>query len=162
LLFRWLFVGFIILFQPHFPPQQALASGPLDGQAFSGMIGPVENPDLADTLYFDDGHFWSGICTDCGFSPGPYAAEKTENGIRFSGTLASDDRGRFDYEGLVGDDGSVSVSITWERRRWYWTARREIAFVGKRTVSVTQATLSNMRAYSEGVDPTGNPMCARF
>lgn len=110
---------------------ESSADSALDGRSFAGMIGPAENPDLADSLFFSDGHFWSDICTRCGFLPGRYNTEKTESGIRFTGTLQSDSRGRFDYDGLVADDGSIRVSITWERSRWYWTARREIVFVGQ-------------------------------
>lgn len=53
-------------------PTISKAQGLLDGKAYLGMIGPTENPDLPDGLYFDDGHFWSDICTRCGFIPGAY------------------------------------------------------------------------------------------
>lgn len=138
------------------------AEGILDDNSFSGLIGPVENPDLEDSLYFDDGHFWSDICTRCGFVPGPYDAEATADGVRFTGTLESSSRGRFDYDGLVGNDGSIRVSITWERRRWYWTSRREIVFVGQRKTGTEALALSEMNREMQMMDPDGNPMCARF
>jgi len=138
------------------------AEGVLDGRTFSGMIGPVENPDLEDRLFFDDGHFWSDICTRCGFIPGLYDAEETHDGIRFTGTLESDSRGRFDYQGLVSDDGAIRVSITWERRRWYWTSSREIVFLGASMSGVETASLIGIRQEMRSMNPEGNPMCARF
>lgn len=141
---------------------QADTDGMLDGRAYSGMIGPVENPDLEDSLYFEDGHFWSHICTRCGFAPGPYKTEETAEGVRFTGTLESDSRGRFDYDGLVRDDGSIHVSITWEHRRWYWTATREIAFVGEARAGVEPASIADLNRVLQSIEPDGNPMCARF
>ena len=138
------------------------AEGILDGRSFSGMIGPIEDPDLEDSLFFDDGYFWSDICPRCGFVPGPYVTEQTADGVRFTGTLESDSRGRFDYDGLVRDDGSIRVLITWERRRWYWTSRREIVFVGEQTSGFEIASLSGMRQQMQLMDPDGNPICARF
>jgi len=41
----------------------AFAGGPLDGRVFKGIIGPIEAPDLADSLHFEGGYFWSDICT---------------------------------------------------------------------------------------------------
>ena len=73
----------------------AMADGALDGRVFSGKIGPVENPDLDDSLHFNDGYFWSDICTRCGFQPGRYTSTRTDDGIRFSGVLVSDSRGQF-------------------------------------------------------------------
>ncbi|SDC45127.1 hypothetical protein SAMN04488239_102296 [Ruegeria marina] len=138
------------------------AEGVLDGHSFSGMIGPAEDPDLEDSLYFDDGHFWSAICTSCGFAPGPYLTEQTADGLRFTGTLESESRGRFEYDGLVRADGSIRVSITWERRRWYWTSRREILFVGERTSGFEMASLSEMRQEMKLVNPESSPLCSRF
>ncbi|WP_162798238.1 hypothetical protein [Sulfitobacter sp. SK011] len=138
------------------------AEGLLDGKTFSGMIGPAENPDLPDNLYFDDGHFWSQICTRCGFVPGVYQAEETAEGVRFTGTLESESRGRFDYVGVLKDDGSVVVSVVWERRRWYWTSTREIMFVGALSEPVLTVSLSKTRQDMQTIDPDGNPLCARF
>lgn len=138
------------------------AGGLLDGKTFSGMIGPAENPDLPDNLYFDDGHFWSKICARCGFVPGVYQAEETAEGIRFTGTLESESRGRFDYVGVLKDDGSVVVSVVWERHRWYWTSTREIVFVGALSEPVQTVSLSKTRQDMQTIDPDGNPLCARF
>jgi hypothetical protein len=138
------------------------AAGLLDGSVFVGMIGPAENPDLSDSLSFDEGHFWSDICTRCGFVPGPYRAEKTEDGIVFSGRLESESRGRFDYEGTVSEDGTIVVSVLWQRRRWYWISKREILFLGARSAHKQIASLTKIREQMQTLDPEGNPLCARF
>lgn len=142
-------------------PLSAAAAPLLDGRVFEGTIGPNGNPDLADRLQFDDGQFWSGICLDCGFAPGPYTARLVEGGIAFSGRLESDSRGQFDYTGLVRDDGRISVDITWQRKRWYWTASRALVFEGQ----AVERTSDSLRAALETLsvaNPDRNPRCARF
>ena len=135
----------------------------LDGQVFVGMIGPAENPDLPDRLLFRDGQFWSDICTECGFLPGPYSAHLTDDGTAFSGTLTSEDRGVFDYEGLIQLDGTIEVNISWKRKRWYWTAQREIVFRGKKDAPAHQPPeLQMVLLQIEQGDPSTNPRCARF
>lgn len=111
-------------------PGTATASGPLDGMVFEGRIGPADNPDLSDHLYFEDGKFWSEECTRCGFEPGVYWVRHVDGGVAFRGTLRSADRGRFVYEGFVRDD-EIEVSIDWHHERWYWTIDRELRFVGQ-------------------------------
>jgi len=143
-------------------PTKSTAQGLLDGKAYLGMIGPTENPDLPDGLYFADGHFWSDICTRCGFVPGAYQAQETGNGITFSGTLESENRGQFKYEGAVKEDGSVVVSIVWERRRWYWTSTREIMFLGNLVEPEQTVSLSDIRQTMQTYDPESNALCARF
>ncbi|MFV2052246.1 hypothetical protein [Aliiroseovarius sp. YM-037] len=138
------------------------AEGILDGRVFTGMIGPAENPDLSDSLYFDNGHFWSDICTRCGFVPGTYEAEATTDGVRFKGILESESRGQFGYDGLVKSDGTIRVSITWERRRWYWTTNREIVFIGQISTAPESASLTETRQTMLSSEPDKNPMCARF
>jgi len=133
----------------------------LDGKAFRGMIGPVENPDLQDNLFFEDGHFWSEICKRCGFEPGVYSARQTADGVAFTGVLESETRGSFAYDGLVRADGAIQVSIQWERRRWYWTSRREIKFIGELS-NAAPAPLAAVRDEIERTDPDENPACARF
>lgn len=140
----------------------ALAGGVLDGRVFPGVIGPAEAPDLSDSLHFSEGYFWSDICTRCGFQPGVYTAVETTEGIRFTGFLESDSRGRFDYDGLVRDDGAIEVTIRWERRRWYWTSRREIVFVGSEDTGTEAAALTRIRQQMTGTDADANPLCARF
>ncbi len=123
----------------------AYAVGLLDGRIFEGMIGPVKAPDLADRLHFEDGHFWSDICARCGFHPGEYHSEMTDRGIVFRGILESESRGRFEYERLVGGYGAIEASIRSERKRWYWTSSREIAFRGRTKEEFTSQPLSQIR-----------------
>ena len=134
----------------------------LDGRVFTGKIGPEEKPDLSDSLHFSDGHFWSDICRRCGFLPGSYSSELTEDGITFTGILKSESRGQFDYQGLVREDGSIVVSIQWERRRWYWTSRREIAFRGMASSSEKAVSLEAIRKNLDIANLDDNPLCARF
>jgi hypothetical protein len=143
-------------------PTTTKAQGLLDGKAYLGMIGPAENPDLSDSLYFNDGYFWSDICTRCGFIPGAYQAQETQNGITFSGTLESESRGQFEYEGIVKEDGSIVVSVVWERNRWYWTSKREIMFLGELVEPEQTVSLSETLQRIETLDPDSNPLCARF
>lgn len=140
----------------------ARADDILDGRSFKGMIGPAENPDLQDSLFFEAGHFWSDICSRCGFLPGRYKAERTDRGISFSGTLASESRGVFIYKGFVSEGGEIQVDIEWEKSRWYWTSRRMIAFKGERTHASSPVTLEAIRAQIAVSDPDGSPACARF
>jgi len=137
-------------------------AGPLDGRAFDGTIGPAESPDLADTLSFDQGHFWSEICTRCGFMPGEYQSRLTDDGIAFSGVLHSESRGRFEYQGVVSNAGDIRVDIQWEKKRWYWTSRREIVFVGRETAPPSPESLSAVWSRMATLNPQDNPQCARF
>lgn len=137
-------------------------SGLLDGKVFEGMIGPSENPDLPDKLYFSNGYFWSEICTECGFQPGVYVTRETGEGLRFSGTLRSEERGIFEYDGLVDGQGNIQVKIEWSRKRWYWTARREIAFAGKRVDENEPLSVEEVRELIAQNRPDENPQCSRF
>ena len=143
-------------------PALVFAEGLLDGRVFSGVIGPAESPDLDDSLHFNDGYFWSDICTRCGFVPGAYSAEETPDGIRFTGVLESDSRGQFTYEGLARPDGTLDVMIRWERKRWYWTSRRDLVFEGSEAVGTNVSSLTQIRQKMAGMDPGANPLCARF
>ena len=145
-----------------FPANPASAEALLDGRIFNGRIGPIENPDLQDSLHFDDGYFWSDICTNCGFLPGRYTAENTSEGIRFSGILESDSRGTFKYDGVVRDTGEIEVLILWEKKRWYWTSRREIAFLGSLSEQDGSVSLAEIRAKLAANTESTNPLCARF
>lgn len=134
---------------PGSPP----ASGPLDGMIFAGRIGPADDPDLDDHLYFENGRFWSGECVRCGFEPGVYWVRRTGSGIAFRGVLRSAHRGTFTYEGLVSGD-TIEVSIHWRHERWYWTIDRDLRFVGKAvTGKAAGMTLEEARARANGDQP---------
>ena len=140
----------------------AQSEGLLDGLVFEGTIGPAEAPDLEDRLHFSDGHFWSDICTRCGFLPGSYVAEETPAGIEFRGILQSDSRGEFRYEGIVRSSGEIEVDIRWQRKRWYWTASRDIVFEGEIAEELQAETLPVIASRIATFDPDSNPACARF
>lgn len=142
--------------------QGVTANELLDGKVFTGMIGPTENPDLADSLHFSDGYFWSDICTRCGFQPGTYSAKMTNEGIIFTGILESVSHGRFEYHGTVRDDDTIEASIQWERQRWYWASRREFAFQGTFSSLEKITSLKKARQNMDGADAGTNPLCARF
>ncbi len=134
-------------------PDTSAAGGPLDGMVFEGRIGPADNPDLSDRLYFEDGKFWSGECARCGFEPGVYWIRRVDGGIAFRGVLRSPERGRFTYEGFVRD-GEIEVSIDWRHERWYWTIERELRFVGQRVTGERSAmTLRDARALAQRSNP---------
>ncbi|PJK28017.1 hypothetical protein CVT23_19200 [Minwuia thermotolerans] len=133
--------------------RQDAARGPLDGMAFVGMIGPVEDPDVADILYFDEGQFWSKACTRCGFMPSPYYARSVGDSIEFRGELESRDRGKFSYFGTV-QDGQITAIIRWRRDRWYWSIDRDLRFEGtlSETTSMTLEAAEET-ARGEPADP---------
>tara|TARA_R110000772_G_scaffold267450_1_gene391589 strand:- start:450 stop:638 length:189 start_codon:yes stop_codon:yes gene_type:complete len=62
----------------------------------------------------------------------------------------------------VREDGSIVVSIQWERRRWYWTSRREIAFRGMASSSEKAVSLEAIRKNLDIANLDDNPLCARF
>lgn len=131
----------------------SMASGPLDGMVFAGRIGPADNPDVADRLYFDDGKFWSYGCTRCGFDPGAYWVRHVDGGIAFRGVLQSAGRGRLNYQGFVRD-GKIDVSINWLHERWYWTIERDLRFVGEAVTGETAGmTLEEARSLANGSEP---------
>lgn len=134
------------------------AGGLLDGMVFAGRIGPADNPDLADYLYFDEGRFWSGECVRCGFEPGVYWIRYTSDGIAFRGVLKSSDRGTFTYEGLIQGD-VIDVFIRWRHERWYWTIDRELRFVGERLRGTSVGmSIEEARALADGEPrPDGCP-----
>lgn len=63
---------------------------------------------------------------------------------------------------LVRRDGSIEVFIQWERRRWYWTNRRNIVFRGEAVNSEELVSLEGIRLSMAEFDPSANPLCARF
>lgn len=127
---------FLVLDASAGDPDTSSASGPLDGMVFAGHLGPADNPDRADRLYFDEGKFWSEECTRCGFEPGTYWVRHVDGGIAFRGVLQSADVGRFTYEGFMRD-GRIDVSINWVHERWYWTIDRDLRFVGEAVTGET-------------------------
>lgn len=147
----WLFLSGAAAMDPG-PPS---GNGPLDGMVFAGQIGPADNPDRADHLYFADGQFWSGECVRCGFEPGVYWVRHTADGIAFRGVLESAERGTFTYKGMVRD-GRIDVSINWRHERWYWTIDRDLRFIGELVSGGTAGmTIDEARAMAGGDQARG-------
>lgn len=122
------------------PGQPLRTHGRLDGMRFVGMFGPAQDPDEGreDTLFFGDGHFWSGNCVPCGFAPGKYWIRYDGDAIHFRGVMESPARGRFTYLGVVRG-GHLSASVNWHKERWYWTIDRDFRFEGTLSgIAVTQ------------------------
>lgn len=113
---------------PVFSGEKGVASGPLDGMVFSGMLGPEGNLDSEDELYFSNGKFWSKLCTKCGFQPGDYWVRTVGDVTHFQGQLISE-RGVFDYFGTL-KDGKLEATMDWTIKRWYWSIERDYAFSG--------------------------------
>lgn len=135
------------------------ATGLLDGRVFQGKIGPRQKPDLEDKLIFNNGRFWSEICTQCGFAPGHYWTRKEGNSIHFRGELVGD-RGVFEYDGVVRGD-HVQVSIRWTKERWYWTIERELGFQGELLVNVAAPDVSFSASIAANADPDQLAICNR-
>lgn len=137
-------------------PHRVTSHGPLDGMAFVGRLGPAGEPgDREDTLYFRAGHFWSAICTPCGFMPAKYWVRRSAAGIHFRGRLTSPESGTFEYSGVLHDDGRITVDINWRKERWYWTIDRAFRFVGSLAEGDPVATLDEARASAESALRSG-------
>lgn len=138
--------------------EQTNSSGPLDGMAFVGRLGPAdENGEPTDdTLFFRNGHFWSKVCVPCGFLPGRYWVHRTAEAIQFRGQLESAEGGTFVYFGEYRD-GQMSVSIDWKKERWYWTVEREFRFEGTlRDGGGSFATLDTAQSTAISARESGN------
>lgn len=118
-------------------PQSEHINGPLDGMSFEGIFRALDgSSESNDTIHFQKGRFWSGICIVCGFRPGAYWSRRVGDTIEFQGTLESAERGRFTYQGSIAD-GKIRIGINWRRERWYWTVDRDYEFVGRLTNKLT-------------------------
>ncbi|WP_166264626.1 hypothetical protein [Marinobacter caseinilyticus] len=135
---------------------------PLDGRVFSGQFGDEGKPaDRGDTLYFSDGMFWSENCIPCGFPPAPYWVRETREGIHFFGTLQSDERGTFTYQGFF-DGEALAVDIHWTRVRWYRTVHRNFWFRGQaiRSVDAGEPQAATAQAVSSALEPQDGVDCS--
>jgi hypothetical protein len=138
-----------------------VSRGDLDGRVFVGSFGPADRPgDRADSLTFDDGHFWSANCVPCGFGPAPYWIRRVGDELHFRGEMDSVERGRFRYAGVIRD-GRVSATIHWRKERWYWTIDREFRFEGRRADTVHSDPLAAVvrRARAAAAAPEPSAVC---
>jgi hypothetical protein len=106
--------------------------GPLDGLRFDTEMGlQGKPPELVDYIQFSDGLFMSRECTDrCNYPPSAYMTRAVQDGTDFiveaycptkSTTMV--------WRGSVRGD-SVSGTVTWTSKRWYWDTIQVLEFKG--------------------------------
>jgi len=111
------------------PEQPDAGAGPLDGMVFVGQIGDDPNPDFAEELHFNNGLFWSKLCVNCGFQPGPYWIRQVHDETWFQGQLTKQDGSIFTYQGRVSGTALVA-EVRWQKSRWYWSIDKQLIFRG--------------------------------
>jgi hypothetical protein len=123
-----LLIGLIVL--PNFAARADgdKGGGVLDGKVFLGTIGQSSDAQYQDKLQFNNGMFWSEICTRCGFQPGKYWTRTSEGETHFRGEMTGG-YGTFVYSGKI-INGKAVVDVFWEKKRWYWTSSRKLSFDG--------------------------------
>lgn len=117
------------------PSDAALAKGAgvLDDLTFTTLLAPQGKPGaIRDAMFFRDGQLLSLECDDrCNYPPSAYYARQVEDGHEFvveawcptkNATMVW--RGR-----VVGD--TVSGTVTWSVRRFYWTVGTVLEFSGR-------------------------------
>lgn len=105
--------------------------GPLDGQTFSGELGPIGKPaDATDSWVFQDGWFLSKSCLECGFPRSGYSAEVRNGEVAFTTkTNCPVSDAVIVWEGTVRGREIEGV-YTWTKKRWYRTVRKQFWFKG--------------------------------
>ena len=109
-------------------------SGSLDGMTFTTLLAPKGKAGkIHDAMFFRDGQFLSLECEDrCNYPASAYFSRDVEGGQDFvveawcptkNATMVW--RGR-----ITGD--SVSGTVTWTVRRFYWTTGTVLEFSGNR------------------------------
>ncbi|MEQ9260736.1 MAG: hypothetical protein RIG84_16745 [Roseovarius sp.] len=107
-------------------------AGPLDGQTYVGMLGPVGAPkDVPDRFIFAAGTFLSTECREsCDYPARPYEVTEIEGGYSFTSTTRCPYKDSTIVWNGTAVDGKVSGVVTWTMRRWYWTIERDFEFEG--------------------------------
>lgn len=103
----------------------------LDGQAFKGEIGRIDEPAFSDDVWnFDKGMFAARKCHECG--KGEYWMRPENGAIRFRAeTVCPDTGAALAYTGLVKDD-RIEGTFTWTKGRWYGDIEKKFWFKGSR------------------------------
>jgi len=103
----------------------------LDGQAFNGETGELDEPAFGDDVWiFEEGMFSSKACGDCG--KGEYWLRPENSAIRFRAETDCPDSGAaLVYTGLVKDD-RIEGTFTWTKDRWYGDIEKKFWFEGER------------------------------
>ena len=103
----------------------------LENRTFSGDIIPEgKSSGRAEEFVFESGRFYSKVCLDWGFKPGPYWVRYDDGKLHFFARLTSEENGVMTYKGTI--TGAMMESrVHWVRPRWYWTMERDFRFVGR-------------------------------
>lgn len=154
---RAVLVGFALVLAP--TGLAAELHGRLDGMRFVGMFGPDGQPgDRKDTLYFGDGQFWSANCVPCGFSPAIYWVRQAGDEIHFRGEMASPERGKFTYTGIIRGK-RLTAKIHWRQERWYWSIDRDFRFEGTLSDGAVTESASRAKVRAESAGPKARDQC---
>ena len=102
----------------------------LDGKKFIGPTGEKgKKVHHEDVLTFSDGKFTSSECFQYGFKGGPYTATVEAESIHFHAETTSPTHGKMVWDGTL-KGGTLDVTYSWTKARWFWTTFREYWFKG--------------------------------
>ena len=120
-------------------------SGPLDGMAFVGALGPDGEPkDIPDAFVFENGTFVSKECElRCKYPARPYFVRVNGTKTEFiSETQCPYKDAKIVWRGTVEGD-TIKGKSTWVVKRWYWTVENTFEFEGKLTEQPISVTTSD-------------------
>ena len=105
------------------------AVNPLDGMHFAAGIiregdEQAQKRPLEDMLLFEDGNFSSVVCKRYNFESAPYWIRREGDRIHFLAELSSPTDGKMVWKGTI-QEGKLSGTMRWTRKRWYWTIDAE-------------------------------------
>ena len=110
--------------------ENVAASHLLDGKEFIGPTGEKgKKVHHEDVLRFRDGKFTSSMCYEYGFTGGPYTARVEGDSIHFQAVTISPTHGKMEWQGTL-NSGTLDVTYSWTKERWFWTTFREYWFKG--------------------------------
>lgn len=122
----------------------AKGSGELDGMTFKTVLAPQGKPgEIRDAMFFRDGQFLSLECEDrCNYPASAYYSRETDGGREFivEAWCPTKDATMVWRGKIVGD--TVSGTVTWSVRRFYWTVGTVLEFSG---TTATEAEVAAWR-----------------
>lgn len=117
-------------------------SGALDGMTFTTLLAPQGKPGaIHDAMFFRDGQFLSLECEDrCNYPPSAYFSRATATGHAFvvEAWCPSKDATMVWRGEII--DGTVSGTVTWTVKRFYWTTAMVLEFTGNAATETEAAT----------------------
>ena len=121
-------------FDADMPREAAMdkGAGALDGMTFTTLLAPEGKPgEIRDAMFFEDGQLLSLECLDrCNYPPSAYYAREITGGYAFVVEAWCPSKNATMYwRGQVVDD-TVSGTVTWTVRRFYWTVGTVLEFTG--------------------------------